>query len=119
MRARIMVIEDDLDTQFLFSEILESEGYRVISKSNGRDALNFLYHNPVPDLIFMDLLFPGGSPEDFTEKLRQIPGALNTPVVLVSAKADIAEYAIRLGARDFLKKPFEIEPLLRVIHQTI
>lgn len=119
MSNKILIIEDDLDTQFLFTEILEEEGYRVISKINIRDALEFCNTHPVPDLIFLDLMFPDGSPEEFTNEFRKIPGTNNTPIILISGKADIAEYARKLGARTFLRKPFEIGPLLTMVSHFI
>jgi len=115
-----MIIEDDFDTQFLFSQLLEAEGFEVITKSSGKEAIEYLQSNPAPDLIFMDLNFPGGSPEDFTTQLRSLPGAASrTPIVVVSGKADIGDYAERLKAISFVKKPFEIDPLIDLIHKTI
>lgn len=120
MNKTIMIIEDDFDTQFLFSQLLEAEGFEVVAKTSGTEALEYLASNPAPNLIFMDLNFPGGSPEDFTNKLRALPGpAARTPIVVVSGKADIADYAERLRAISFVKKPFEIDPLIDLIHRTI
>lgn len=115
MSKSILIIEDDIETQFLFSEILESEGHAVVAKSNGKEALDHLSLNPVPDLIFMDLTFPGGTPEEFMASLREIPGGDKAAVVLISGKSDIADYAHRLNARSYIKKPFDIDPLLNLI----
>lgn len=115
MNRSILIIEDDIETQFLFSEILQAEGYGVITKSNGSDALTYLNSNPLPDLVFMDLNFPGGTPEDFTNGLRTLVGGEKVPVIIVSGKSDIAEYSQKLKALTFLKKPFEIDPLLTMI----
>lgn len=115
MSKRILIIEDDIETQFLFSEILESEGHIVVAKSSGKEAIDHLNHNPVPDLIFMDLTFPDGTPEEFMTSLRALPGGGNTAVVLISGKSDIADYAQRLNARSYIKKPFDIDPLLNLI----
>lgn len=119
MLKTIMIIEDDLETQLLFSELLEAEGYSVLTKFNGVEALEYLETNRSPDLIFMDLNFPGGTPEEFTQKLRENPETTDTPVILVSGKADIAEYAKKLNATNYVRKPFEINPLIELIHQTI
>ncbi|MFP5384918.1 MAG: response regulator [Bacteriovoracia bacterium] len=119
MSNKILIIEDDLDTQFLFTEILEEEGYRVISKININDALEFCNTHPLPDMIFLDLNFPDGTPEEFTKEFRKIPGTSKIPIVLISGKADIADYAKRLGAKSFLRKPFEIDPLLNLVSSFI
>ena len=114
-----MIIEDDFETQFLFSQLLEAEGFNVLTMSSGVDALTYLESNDAPDLIFMDLNFPGGTPEEFTTRLRSLPGNEETPIILVSGKTDIAEYAKKLNAINYVKKPFEIDPLIDLINQTI
>lgn len=114
-----MIIEDDFETQFLFSELLESEGYEVKAASNGVEAIEFIKEGKTPDLIFMDLNFPGGTPEDFTRSLREIPATAKVPVVLVSGKSDIEDYAARLNAASFIKKPFELDPLLNLIENLL
>lgn len=114
-----MIIEDDFETQFLFSQLLEAEGYNVLTMTSGVEALEYLEKNDAPDLIFMDLNFPGGTPEEFNSRLRSFPQTTDTPVILVSGKSDIAEYAQKLNATGFVRKPFEIDPLLDLIHQTI
>lgn len=115
MNKLIMIIEDDFETQFLFSELLQAEGYDVKTVSNGDEALETLNDGTKPDLIFMDLNFPGATPEQFTTALRETPNSKDVPVVLVSGKSDIAEYAEKLKAASFIKKPFELDPLLDLI----
>ncbi len=119
MNKLIMIIEDDFETQFLFSELLQAEGYDVKSVSNGDEALESLNDGSSPDLIFMDLNFPGATPEDFMAALRSKPSSKDVPVVLVSGKSDIETYAEKLKAASFIKKPFELDPLLDLIQTLI
>lgn len=111
----ILIIEDDPETQFLFSEILENEGHKVAAVSSGKEALAILMPTQLPDIIFMDLTFPDGTPEDFVSNLRTLPGGELVSLILVSGKYDIADYAKKLQAKSFLKKPFEIETLLTIV----
>lgn len=117
MNKTIMIIEDDPETQFLFSEILASEGYDVVSSTNGEEAMDYIESNK-PDLVFMDLSFPGGTPEEFTSKLRSKHES-NIPLIVVSGNNDIQEKAINLHATAFLKKPFDIDPLLLLVQKNI
>lgn len=117
MTKKIMIIEDDVETQFLFAELLESEGYEVIGKVSGKEAIEHLNQGEAVDLIFMDLNFPDGTPEEFTKSLRALPQTKETPVVIISGKSDIADYAKRLNAVSFIKKPFDLDPLLNLIHE--
>lgn len=119
MSKQILIIEDDFETQFLFSELLGAEGYDIQTASTGTEALDFIQNGGTPDLIFMDLNFPGGTPEDFTKALRENPTSKDTPVILISGKSDIADYAKKLEAKSFIKKPFDLDPLLDLIQTVI
>lgn len=119
MGKQILIIEDDFETQFLFSELLAEEGYQIETASTGKEALEFIRSGGQPDLIFMDLNFPGGTPEEFTKELRSHSSVKDTPIILISGKSDIAEYAQKLQARSFIKKPFDLDPLLDLIQTVI
>lgn len=114
---KIMLIEDDFDTQFLFSECLRAENYDVVPMDHGKKALEYIEQNGAPDLILMDLNTPFLTPEEFVEKMRFLSPGKDTPLILVSGKSDIDEYARKLGARNFIKKPFDLDPLLTMISQ--
>ncbi len=116
---KIMLIEDDFDTQFLFTECLRAENYDVVPMDHGKKALEYLSTNGLPDLILMDLTTPFLSPEEFITKMRAMPAGADTPVILVSGKADINEYAKKLHANGFIKKPFDLDPLLAMISKTL
>ena len=114
-----MLIEDDFDTQYLFTECLRAENYNVVPMDHGKNALEYLLANGLPDLIVMDLTTPYLSAEDFVTKMRKMPSGSETPVIFVSGKADITEYAQKLNAQGFMKKPFDLDPLLAMISRTI
>ncbi len=118
-QKKIMLIEDDFDTQFLFTECLRAENYDVVPMDHGKKALEYLHTNGLPDLILMDLTIPFLSPEEFVTNLRQMPEGSETPVIVVSGKADITEYAQKLKAQGFIKKPFDLDPLLAMISKAI
>lgn len=115
----IMLIEDDFDTQFLFTECLRAEDYEVVPMDHGKKALEYIEANGVPDLILMDLNTPFLTPEEFVERLRVLPNADKTHLIIVSGKSDIDEYAKKLRADDYIKKPFDLDPLLEKITRTI
>lgn len=116
---KIMLIEDDFDTQYLFTECLRAENYDVIPMDHGKKALEYLETNGVPDLILMDLNTPFLTPEDFVERMRKLPHGENAQLIIVSGKADIDEYAKKLKATDYIKKPFDLDPLLDKISRTL
>lgn len=116
---KIMLIEDDFDTQFLFTECLRAENYEVVPMEHGKKALEYMESNGVPDLILMDLNTPFITPEEFVAKMRTFTDGSSTPLILVSGKSDIDEYAKKLGANNFMRKPFDLDPLLSMISKTL
>ena len=113
MNKSIMIIEDDFETQMLFSEFLKSESFDVLAMNDGLEALAYLKENDKsPDLILMDLTMPGMEPDEFVLALRKEKRHSNIPLILVSGKSDIAAYAEKFHAQDFFRKPFDIDPLI-------
>lgn len=119
MSKKILIIEDDFETQFLFSELLQNEGYEVKTVGNGKEALDALNEGHSPSIIFMDLNFPGGTPEELMTYLKDHPRSQDVPVYVISGSADIAGHTNRLGATGFVRKPFEIDPLLDLVKNAI
>lgn len=119
MSKRIILIEDDLDTQALYRECLINEKYEVDCLDNAQEALKLIHKAGLPDLILMDLNFPLLSPKDFLQSVREIEKGQRVPVLLLSGKVDIEEQSKDLGAKGFLKKPFDIEPFLKIISSTL
>lgn len=103
----ILVIDDDIHIGNMLEEVLTREGYRVSRAYSGTEALLVLSSGR-PDLVLLDLMLPGLNGE---EVLPQITGI---PVIVVSAKADVADKVELLlgGAVDYVTKPFEVKELL-------
>ncbi|MBQ8334533.1 MAG: response regulator transcription factor [Clostridia bacterium] len=103
----IAVIEDDISIGNLLAELLTKEGYHVLRAYSGTEAL-MLLESKKPDLVLLDLMLPGLSGEDVLPKIK------NTPVIVLSAKADEEHKADLLldGAADYITKPFHTRELL-------
>lgn len=116
MNKTIMIIEDDYETQLIFAEFLRSEGFDVAAVSHGKEALEYLNDHPLPNLIIMDLTLPHMSAEDFVSELRKGDARSTIPLMIVSGKAEIAEYKEKLGAQTYVKKPFDMDHMLKTIN---
>lgn len=109
----ILVIEDDSAINSLLCGILNKSGYETDSCSDGLSGLDKALENDYK-LILMDLMLPVKSGE---EVLRTLRGVKKTPVIVLSAKSDVHNRIelLRLGADDFICKPFDIdEVILRI-----
>lgn len=103
----ILIIDDDIHIGNMLEETLSGEGYGVSRAYSGTEAL-YVLSGAKPDLVLLDLMLPGLNGE---EVLPQIKG---TPVIVVSAKADIDNKVDLLlgGAVDYVTKPFNMKELV-------
>lgn len=110
MDIKILVVEDDADINGLLCNILSKKGYDVRGAFSGSEALmcidQFEY-----DLVLLDLMLPGVSGEDIINKIRKDK---IMPIIVISAKItqDDKINALKLGADDYITKPFDINEVL-------
>lgn len=109
--SRVLVIEDNDDLAFGLCTNLEFEGYDVAVAGDGREGLDRAVEQP-PDLIVLDLMLPGLDGFRVLRELRQRDRA--TPVLVLTARGEEADKvrALRLGADDYVTKPFGLLELL-------
>ena len=103
----ILVIDDDIHIGNMTQQFLTSKGFAVSRAYSGTEALLVL-NQTKPDLILLDLMLPGLTGEQLLPQIKDIP------VIVVSAKADVADKVTLLmnGAQDYLTKPFDLNELL-------
>ena len=109
---KILVVEDEAPIRDLISINLQLVGYEVFTAEDGIIAEKFLENQKV-DLILLDVMIPGIDGFFLIEKIKKH----NTPVIFVTAKESVLDRVkgLRLGAEDYIIKPFEtIELLARV-----
>jgi len=117
---KILVIDDESDLREEIREILTIEGYKVILAKNGNEGLDLaLSHRP--DLILCDIMMPGMDGNKLLEKLRSDSNASLTQFVFITALADKEDIrkGMKLGADDYLTKPFTRDELLKTIQMRL
>lgn len=112
--ATILVVDDDRFILKMFTSILQAKGFQVTCASNGLEGLQ-MAKQIQPDLIFLDIMMPRMDGFEALRNLRQLKEFEQTPIIIVTAKADTNTFlkAIKLGANDFIAKPFSKMDLLR------
>ncbi|MBA2393877.1 MAG: response regulator [Ktedonobacteraceae bacterium] len=115
-QATILVVENETSNRILIERVLSTRGYRCLSASNGREALDILDQEHV-DLILTDLSMPVLDGYKATQLMRARPGLANVPIVAVTAFAlnDEGEAAKQIGCTEYLTKPFKPRQLLEVV----
>jgi len=109
-RFRVLVIDDDPGLREYMEALVTRQGYEVRAVAGGEEALRVL-DDANPDLVTLDVVLPG---MDGLETLRELKArAPHVPVIMLSGhgQARTIVEAMRLGASDFLRKPFEAEEL--------
>lgn len=115
--AKILVIEDEQQIRLRILEILTYEGFETISAADGRIGLQ-LAKKHLPDLILCDIVLPELNGYEILVKLRRDPLSATIPFIFLTAKASISDLqkGMKLGADDYLTKPFTIDGLLASIN---
>ncbi|MGQ0560665.1 MAG: response regulator [Gemmatimonadota bacterium] len=115
----VLVVDDEPYIGRIIQLKLESGPYHVMLVQDGPSALQLLRSDSSIDLILLDIMMPQVSGLDVLEQLRQIPHRRTTPVIMLTAKGHETdrEQAARLGATDFLTKPFSPKKLLARIDE--
>ena len=112
--GRILIVDDELSVREVLSEYFVEQGYSVESAGGGEEALA-LVQRSTPDLVLLDVRMPG---LDGVETLRRIRGiAPEVSVIMVTANEDVglARETLKLGALDYVAKPFDFVYLERAI----
>jgi DNA-binding NtrC family response regulator len=111
----MLVVDDELAIQRYMRTLMELEGHRVETASSGSDALEKMNQELKPDFVFLDLLMPGLDGLETLEQLRRLDSTLK--VIMLSCVQDSRKVAqaIRLGAVDYVNKPFSKQDLDAVI----
>ena len=120
MHEKILIIDDEQDICTLIQGLLEDEGYESIIASNSEQAYA-LIDSENPDLIVQDIWLQG-SADDGIEILKKVKKEhSDLPFIMISGHGtiDTAVSAIKLGAYDFIEKPFQSDRLLLMIHRAL
>jgi len=110
MPQTVLVIDDDNNMRWVIRRALTQAGYNVAMAASGEEGLELLAQEPI-DLVLLDLKMPGLDGLGVLRRFRQ--GSADVPVILLTAYASVqtAVEAMKLGATDYLSKPFDVEAL--------
>ncbi len=110
----VMVADDEAFTRQFFGMILQEEVYKYIELTTVAECRSYLENNTNPDLIVLDIRLPDGSGLDLLKWIRD--RGINVPVIMITAYGSISDavLAVKIGAFDFLTKPFEDTNKVRI-----
>ena len=114
-RPSVLVVDDDADFLEVMREVIEEEKFRVLTASNGEEALMILESGETPCLIILDLKMPGMDGSEFRRRQMLHPRMAKIPVVGFTGVANGEAEARRLALSSFLRKPVHLHHLLETV----
>lgn len=114
MKKKILVVDDEKDACDTLTEILAEEGYETFSAMSGRAALNKVKKNK-PDLVLLDIRMPEMDGVEVLKRIKKIDKDVVVVMITAYGTLDTAKEAMRLGAYDYITKPFDINLIKAVI----
>ena len=118
MKKCILILDDDLEILLICKIILEKLDYQVETRTRCDSIIKYINEvNPV--MVLMDIWIPNMGGEKATKILKKNKATRHIPVILFSANSEIEEIYKRTNANGFLKKPFEIETLVKIVEANL
>src|SRR5471030_700806 len=107
IKEKILVVDDEPSIRKYLQTLLEVDGFDVETVGSGREVISKVSDGERPDLIILDVLMPELSGIDTLRELLQLDRSLNIIMLSCSNEVGTVVEAIRIGAHDYLTKPFE------------
>ena len=114
---KVLVADDDVRNIFSLTKALEQHNMKVLSATDGKEAIEILNANPDIDVVLMDIMMPEMDGYESIKKIRQQGKFKRLPILAVTAKAMMGdrEKCITAGASDYISKPVDIDQLLSLL----
>ncbi len=118
MKHRLLIVDDEESIRFVLGSLFEKSGYEVVLASDGREALDKLATAPL-SLVILDLNLPGMGGLEVLEAMRT--DGTDVPVVVITAQNTMrnAIHAMKLGAFDYVSKPFDLDEISIIVERAI
>ena len=115
----ILLVDDDTEIVESMRTVLENKGYRIMVARDGNAGLT-VAERENPDLIVLDMMMPKKSGFLVLEKLKGRPGGL-IPTIMITGNEGSRHraYAEMLGVRDYIRKPFAMEKLVKAVERIL
>ncbi|AJE02471.1 sigma-54-dependent transcriptional regulator [Geobacter pickeringii] len=117
-KTKILVVDDEHLIRWSLEQNLKKQGYEVVSAGNGEDALRIVREEQ-PDLVLLDIQLPGIGGLEVLEKTKEYDEEIIVIMVTAHGGLETAVHAMRLGAYDYINKPFNLDEMAIVIRKAL
>ncbi len=116
--AKILIVDDDPQPRFSFERLLQSEGHELFTAPSAEKGIEIVRQEQ-PDLVIQDLRLPGMGGLEAFSRMREIDPKLSVIIMTAFGTTETAIEATKMGAFDYVLKPFDIPDILEVIEKAI
>lgn len=118
---RCLIIDDSPLVLAMAGDALTTAGYDVVTADFGMEANKYIYGDPPPDIILIDVMMPMLSGDQKVKLLKQRESSKTIPVLLISSKSDseLQELVASSGADGYLRKPFDAATLVHTVRRAL
>ncbi|KPK21062.1 MAG: hypothetical protein AMK69_22670 [Nitrospira bacterium SG8_3] len=117
-KGKVLIVDDAPDTLDIIQKLLSFEGYKVILAATGEEGVKKVEEEK-PDVVLMDISLPGIDGTEALKRIRTINPIQSVIMLTAFATVENAIQALKEGASDFVKKPFENEHLIHIVNQAL
>jgi DNA-binding response OmpR family regulator len=119
-KKKILIVDDERDIVKALMIRLQGAGYEVVAAFDGAQGV-FMAHKEKPDLIILDIRMPAGNGFSVAQRLKRSMHTFTIPVIFLtgSPEKNAEEKAMALGARFYIKKPYDPEELLDAVKRAL
>ena len=114
-KKRVLVVDDEPGIGNILRIKLRFHGYEVITTTSGAEAIE-LIRTQKPDIVLLDILMPDVTGMDVLDRVRAFS---QVPIIVFTAKPDIAQFALKNGANDSIAKPFNPDQLVAKLESVL
>lgn len=118
MVQKLLLVDDDANIRMMLGDFLRASGYEVCCVASGEQALQAV-ENALPDLIILDMGMPGMSGPEFLKQITDESGRTRVPVLVLTARSDMAGFFADKQIGGFLTKPADPDDLLAEVQRIL
>ena len=115
----VLIVEDEFAIAELLTMALTDAGYRVVVAANGRQGLERLAENPIPDLVITDFMMPILDGAGFLQTMREAEPQRYIPFVIISSIPDESVSSRMSGYAGFIRKPFRLASVVELVKRVL
>lgn len=113
----VLIVEDELNLRNLLERVVKNKGFNVKTAGNGKDALKII-ESYNTDIVLTDIKMPGMDGIELITKIKAMDSSIEVIVMTAFATVDTAIDALKKGARDYIRKPFDLDEVTDAIERT-